>query len=195
MTKPLAIGFLCFSVTLAVLIGQRLSSQAMAVIVGSVIGVVSSVPMVALILWMLLRQRDAGSYLVASAHRDYTANAEAPRMIVIQPQPYAPAPLRYPMLDESSQLNMAGWDAASRRAHGGAAGGEPVAGWDAASRRAHSGAAGGEPVAGWAAASCRAHSRASGCEPATSWRQMRQARDFTIIGEEEFEDENRNALV
>lgn len=155
MTKPLAIGFLCFSVTLAVLIGQRLSSQAMAVIVGSVIGVVSSVPMAALILWMLLRQRDAGSYLGASARRDCTANAEAPRMIVLQPQPYAPTPSRYPMLNESSQLNMAGWDAASRRAH----------------------------------------SRAAGGEPATCWRQMRPARDFTIIGEEEFEDENRNALV
>ena len=52
MTKPIAFGFLCFCVTLAVLIGQRLSDQAMAVIVGSVIGVVASMPMAALILFI-----------------------------------------------------------------------------------------------------------------------------------------------
>ena len=150
MTKPLAIGFLCFSVTLAVLIGQRLSDQAMAVIVGSVIGVVASMPMAALILWMLVRQRELGSFSGASARRDYAATEEAPRMIVIQPQPYAPAPSQFPMMNESSQLYTTGWDAGSRRDRG---------------------------------------------EAAAGLRQMRTARDFTIVGEEEFEDENRNALV
>ena len=70
MTKPLAIGFYCFSITLAVLIGQRLSDQAMAVIVGSVIGVAASMPMAALILWMLVRQREQGPFAGASARRD-----------------------------------------------------------------------------------------------------------------------------
>lgn len=153
MTRPLAFGFLCFCVTLAVLIGQRLSDQAMAVIVGSVIGVVASMPMAALILFMLARQREAGSYSGAAAQRDYASNDVAPRMIVIQPQPYAPS--QVPMINEASQLNMAGWDAASRPAYGRAAGGDLAA----------------------------------------NWRQMRPARDFTIVGEEEFEDEDRNALV
>jgi hypothetical protein len=135
MTKPIAFGFFCFCVTLAVLIGQRLSDQAMAVIVGSVIGVVASMPMAALILFILVRQREASSFSGSSARRDYAASDEPPRMIVIQPQPYAPAPSQYPMMNEASQLNT------------------------------------------------------------TAWRQMRSARDFTIVGEEEFEDEDRNALV
>jgi hypothetical protein len=163
MTKPLAFGFLCFCVTLAVLIGQRLSDQAMAVIVGSVIGVVASMPMAALMLWMLIRQRELGTFSGASARRDYAANEEAPRMIVIQPQPYTPAPSQFPMINESSQLYTTGWDDPTRVVGGGD------------SRRAHGSAGGGEPAA--------------------SWRQMRPARDFTIVGEEEFEDENRNALV
>ena len=135
MTKPLAFGILCFCVTLAVLIGQRLSDQAMAVIVGSVIGVVASMPMAALILFMVLKQRDGGSYSSAATRRDVAPRDDTPRMIVIQPQPYAPAPAPYPHTGQLSQLNT------------------------------------------------------------TSWQQTRPSREFTIVGEEEFADEDRNALV
>jgi hypothetical protein len=135
MTKPVAAGFLCFCVTMAVLIGQRLSGQAMAVIVGSVIGVVSSVPMTALILWILVRQRDGAPNLAAPARRDNPPVDEPPRMIVIQPQAYGGPGARYPQVGEPSRLDMSGWQVA------------------------------------------------------------RPARDFTIVGEEDFEDEDRNALV
>lgn len=137
MTKPIAFGFVCFCVTLAVLIGQRLSDQAMAVVVGSVIGVLATLPMAALMLVVVLRQRDAGSYSAALARRDYGAADEQPRMIVIQPppSPYAPMPGQFPLMNQASQLNT------------------------------------------------------------TSWQQTRPMRDFTIVGEEEFSDEDRNVVV
>ena len=135
MTKPIAAGFLCFCVALAILIAQRLSDQAMAVIVGSVIGVLSSVPMSALIMWMLVKQRDAVPNFAAPARREYPPAEEQPRMIVIQPQAYGMPGARYPQVSEPSQLDTSGW------------------------------------------------------------RYARPARDFTLVGEEEFEDEDRNALV
>jgi len=135
MTKPLAFGFVCFCVTLAVLIGQRLSDQAMAVVVGSVIGVLATLPMAGLMLVVVLRQRDAAAYSAAPARRDYGAADEQPRMIVIQPPQYAPMPGHYPLMNQASQLNT------------------------------------------------------------TNWQQTRPTRDFTIVGEEEFADEDRNVVV
>ena len=135
MTKPLAFGFVCFCVTLAVLIGQRLSDQAMAVVVGSVIGVLATLPMAGLMLVVVLRQRDTASTAAAPARRDYSPADEQPRMIVIQPQPYAPMPAQFPLMNQASQLNT------------------------------------------------------------THWQQTRPMRDFTIVGEEEFADEDRNVVV
>ena len=94
-------------------------------------------------------------------------------MIVIQPQPYGSAPSHFPMMNEPSQLHTTSWDTASRRTHGSALGGEPGAGWDDPPRVLGGG-----------------DSRSAG-----GLRQMRTARDFTIVGEENIEDENRNALV
>ena len=135
MTKPLAFGFVCFCVTLAVLIGQRLSDQAMAVVVGSVIGVLATLPMAGLMLIIVLRQRDAASASAAPVRRDYGAADEQPRMIVIQPPAYAPMAGQFPLMNQASQLNT------------------------------------------------------------TSWQQTRPVRDFTIVGEEEFADEDRNVVV
>ncbi len=89
MNKFFALGAVAFGVTLAVLIGERLSDQAMAVIVGSVIGVAASVPMTALVLWLSLRQGIVRHN--ANAMRSEYAPREEPRTIVIQPQAYPPA--------------------------------------------------------------------------------------------------------
>ena len=58
MNRLVALAVLAFSIALAFLIGQRLSDQAMAVIVGSVIGVAASLPMTAIVLGLTLRQRE-----------------------------------------------------------------------------------------------------------------------------------------
>ena len=57
MKKFLFIAGLAFAVSLAVVIGTRLSSDAMAVVVGIVCGVLASVPTTTLMVWVL-RQRE-----------------------------------------------------------------------------------------------------------------------------------------
>ena len=46
---------LAFCITLAVIIGQRLSSEAMAVMVGVVAGVAASIPTSLIVLWLVMR--------------------------------------------------------------------------------------------------------------------------------------------
>lgn len=50
MKKVVAIAFIAFAVTLAVIIGQRMSSEAMAVVIGVGCGVLASIPTSLLIL-------------------------------------------------------------------------------------------------------------------------------------------------
>ncbi len=101
MNRFVAVGMLAFGVTLALLIGQRLSDQAMAVIVGSVIGVAASLPMTAIVLWLTLRTREVTRYSIPVSRSEPAPREEAPRIMVIQPQPYA-APY-YPQYQQSAQ--------------------------------------------------------------------------------------------
>ncbi|MBI3734809.1 MAG: hypothetical protein HY259_15325 [Chloroflexi bacterium] len=94
MNRFIVLGVLGFSITLAVLIGQRLSDQAMAVVVGSVIGVAASMPMSAVVLWLTLRQSQLAQQNTVAARSDLTPREEQPRVIVVQP-PVAP-PALYP---------------------------------------------------------------------------------------------------
>ncbi len=57
MKKFLFLAGIAFTVTLAVVIGTRLSSDAMAIVVGIVCGVLASIPTTAILVWVL-RQRD-----------------------------------------------------------------------------------------------------------------------------------------
>lgn len=96
MRGALFAGAVAFGVALAVLFAQKLSDQAVAVIVGSVIGVVASVPMTAIVLWLMLRGRFQQPPAVV--RHEYPSREEQPRIMVIQPQPYpAAAPLPSPM--------------------------------------------------------------------------------------------------
>ena len=140
MNKAVLLGALAFAITMAVLIGQRLSDQAMAVIVGSVVGVAASVPMAGIILWLTLRQREAAHPPQVYARPEYTHRDETPRMIVIQPQPAYGAPAGQYQPPYQSQPAM-------------------------------------PQIA------------------APTMNYMRPMRDFKIVGQEEFEDEDRNALV
>lgn len=95
MKLAVLVGAGAFGIALAVLFAQKLSDQAVAVIVGSVIGVVASVPMTAIVLWLMLRGRMQSQPVV---RHEYPPRDEPPRIVVVQPQPYpAPAPLPAPM--------------------------------------------------------------------------------------------------
>jgi hypothetical protein len=84
---------LSFVVTLALIIGWRLSDQAMAVIVGVVAGVVASIPTSLMVVWLALRARRAfPSETVWSAGEPVAAAPAAqPRVIIVQATPAAPA--------------------------------------------------------------------------------------------------------
>lgn len=78
-----------FAVTLAVIVGQRLSSEAMAVIVGVVAGVAASIPTSLIVVWFATR--------TVVAARQAPAPAPAP-----QPEP------RIVMMPSASQFNLPG---------------------------------------------------------------------------------------
>ncbi len=97
MKGAVLVGGAAFGVALAVLFAQKLSDQAVAVIVGSMIGVVASVPMTAIVLWLMLRGRFQHETPVV--RHEYPPREEQPRIMVIQPQPYpAAAPLSAPAM-------------------------------------------------------------------------------------------------
>ncbi len=92
VTKRLGIALLIFTaafgLTMAVVVGQRLSDQALAVIAGAVCGVVASIPPSLLIIWVTKRKQErpqawAGPY---------------PPVVVVQP------PLGYPAGDANRYL-------------------------------------------------------------------------------------------
>ena len=85
---------LAFAVTLAVVIGQRLSTEAMAVIVGVVAGVAASIPTALIVVWLASRA-SAASRGAASQGREPEHPAE-PRIIVVPPS--APYPVSPPYL-------------------------------------------------------------------------------------------------
>lgn len=77
---------MAFSVTLAVMIGQRLSGQAMAVIVGVVAGVAASIPTSLIVVWLATR-----SAIPPPREGAYHREAETPRIVLVQPPAGPPA--------------------------------------------------------------------------------------------------------
>lgn len=77
---------MAFSVTLAIIIGTRLSDQALAVIVGVVAGVAVSIPTSLIIVWFATRSVSARTI------REPEPRSESPRIVVVQPSPTPPLP-------------------------------------------------------------------------------------------------------
>jgi hypothetical protein len=69
----------CFAVALAVTVGYRMSSEAMAVVIGVVFGVLASVPMSVLILIITQKQRSQ-----AAEEEKWGSQKSAPPVVVIQ---------------------------------------------------------------------------------------------------------------
>ncbi|MFQ5407338.1 MAG: hypothetical protein ACE5FI_02810 [Anaerolineales bacterium] len=76
---------LAFAITLAVVVGQRLSSEAMAVLLGVIAGVAASIPTSLIVVWFATRTRP-GPMRTVEVHR----SDDRPRervVVVTQPQP------------------------------------------------------------------------------------------------------------
>lgn len=82
MSKLLPLLMLGFGVALAVVIGQRMSTDAMAVVIGVAVGVAASVPTSLLLVALLRRER--GSYRDTPPAPNYPALPQ-PNFIVIDP--------------------------------------------------------------------------------------------------------------
>jgi len=84
-------GMIAFGITLAIIIGQRLSSEAMAVLLGVVTGIVSSVPTSLLIVWIATRniakRIDELAHMVTppAAPAPTPKEEPMPRMVLVQP--------------------------------------------------------------------------------------------------------------
>jgi len=84
---------LTFVVTLSLIIGWRLSDQAMAVIIGVVAGVAASIPTSLLVVWIVLRARSAGGLAnrVAVDQHEAATPAPQPQVIFVHTTPAPPA--------------------------------------------------------------------------------------------------------
>ena len=78
MKKVAIVALIAFAVTLAVIIGQRMSTEAMAVVVGVACGVLASIPTSLLILAVSGRR---GEREVRQQRRDY------PPVVIVNPGP------------------------------------------------------------------------------------------------------------
>ena len=78
----LVLVLVAFAVTLAVIVGQRLSSEAMAVVVGVIAGVGASIPTSLIVVWVASR-----SMAPRGTGVTHTRTHEAPAVVFIQPPP------------------------------------------------------------------------------------------------------------
>jgi hypothetical protein len=99
MKKAIVPLLLVFAVTLAAIIGQRMSTDAMAVVVGVAVGVAASVPTSLLLVALLRRERTGGWRAEPPAAAQ--PQLQSPNVIVLNPadllgqrrdQPYVPLP-------------------------------------------------------------------------------------------------------
>ena len=90
---------LAFGITLAAIIGQRMSTDAMAVVIGVAVGVAASVPTSLLLVALLRRERAGAGRSEPSAAQPQ--QLQSPNVIVLNPadllgqrrdQPYVPLP-------------------------------------------------------------------------------------------------------
>jgi hypothetical protein len=82
MRNMLGLSVIAFTVTLAVVVGYRLSSEAMAVVVGIVLGVLASIPTSILLVLLMRRQASEGQRRQTSLQHPHHAY---PPVIVINP--------------------------------------------------------------------------------------------------------------
>ncbi len=87
MAKLIVPAMLGFGVALALIIGQRMSTDAMAVVIGVAVGVAASVPTSLLLVALLRRQRldDRNAWRADGGGAGYPAQLPQPPVIVVNP--------------------------------------------------------------------------------------------------------------
>ena len=99
MKKTILPLMLAFGITLAAIIGQRMSTDAMAVVIGVAVGVAASVPTSLLLVALLRRERAGARHSESPAAQ--TPQLQSPNVIVLnsadllgqrRDQPYVPLP-------------------------------------------------------------------------------------------------------
>ena len=93
-----------FSVTLALIVGQRLSSESMAVVIGVIAGVAASIPTSLIVVWFMGHNTVARTIVEAAPAR--SAEPAEPR-IVVMPAPSPQAPMPHPL--QPAYAGMAGY--------------------------------------------------------------------------------------
>lgn len=78
-----------FSVTLALIVGQRLSAESMAVVIGVIAGVAASIPTSLIVVWFMGHNSAARPIIEATPASARSAEPAEPR-IVVMPAPQAP---------------------------------------------------------------------------------------------------------
>jgi hypothetical protein len=82
-----------FSVTLALIVGQRLSAVAMAVVIGVIAGVAASIPTSLIVVWFMGRNTIARAVVNMAAAPARQPEPAEPRIVVMPaPQPQPPYP-------------------------------------------------------------------------------------------------------
>lgn len=82
-------GGLGFAVTLAVVVGQRLSAEAMAVVIGVIAGVAASIPTSLMVVWFASRANMTHTVVDLAARRAAAPEPE-PRIVVVTQPPQPP---------------------------------------------------------------------------------------------------------
>jgi hypothetical protein len=100
MRKAVIAILLAFAVTLAVVVGNRMSAEAMAVVVGVVCGVAAAIPMSLLIL-LVSRRRDREVEAFGPYGQRSARSGAYPPVVVIQGGTPTPNPLQPPFYGNS----------------------------------------------------------------------------------------------
>ena len=93
MRRVIAVAIIAFTVTLGIVVGSRLSSEAMAVVVGTMCGVLAGIPTSVLLLIVMRRLREE------PAQQPQPRQPAYPPVIVINPNAGQPNQLPNPFYD------------------------------------------------------------------------------------------------
>jgi hypothetical protein len=108
MKRTVVIVGAVFGVALAVLIGTRMSTDALGMLVGVVCGVLASLPTSLVLVWALLRRTRGSSGMEAQGGRYGVAGHNYPPVVVVNPGPSYGLPGYGPPLGGAHSLPPAG---------------------------------------------------------------------------------------
>ena len=97
MRNGIILAGIAFAVALAVIVGNRLSNDAMAVVVGAVCGISASIPVSVALVIAASRNwgREQGPREVEYDYGTHRYAPQPPQILVVSPQPQPPAPYGY----------------------------------------------------------------------------------------------------